>query len=55
MVIYLPKHFLRSDYQAHNLPYGHLKVHLRKLEEALKKARHFNLIAAGGGCGGAEI
>jgi hypothetical protein len=55
VVIYLPKHLLGCDYQTHNLPYGHLKVHLRELEEALKKAWHFDFIAARGGGGGAEV
>ena len=41
----LPKHFLRRDYQAHDLPHSHLKVHLRELEHALEEARHLNLIA----------
>jgi hypothetical protein len=52
VVIYLPEHLLRRYYQAHNLPDGHLKVHLRKLEEALEEAWHFDFIAPRGwGCG----
>lgn len=42
----LPKHFLGRDYQAHNLPHGHLKVHLRELEHALEEARHLDFIAS---------
>lgn len=50
MVIYLAEDFLGGNYQAHDFPYGHLKVHLRKLEQALEKARHSSLIAPGGRC-----
>lgn len=32
MVVYLPEHLLRCNNQAHDLPNGHLKVHLWKLE-----------------------
>lgn len=45
MVVYLPEHFLRCYYQAHDLPYRHLEVHLRKLEQALEEARHADLIS----------
>ena len=44
MIVYLSEDLLRRYYQAHNLPYGHLKVHLRKLEHALEEARHLDLI-----------
>jgi hypothetical protein len=44
VIVYLPEDLLRRYYQAHNLPYGHLKVHLRKLEHALEEARHLDLI-----------
>jgi hypothetical protein len=45
MVVYLPEHLLRRNYEAHDLPYGHLEVHLRKLEQALEEARHADFIA----------
>ena len=48
MVVYLPKHLLRCYYQAHDLPYGHLEVHLRKLEQALEEARHSYLVSPRG-------
>ena len=32
VVVYRPEHFLGRYYQAHHLPYGHFKVHLRELE-----------------------
>lgn len=51
MVVYLSKDLLGRDHQAHNLPNGHFKVHLRKLEEPLEEARHAGFIAARGGCG----
>jgi hypothetical protein len=44
MVVYLPEHLLWRYYQAHDLPYGHLEVHLRKFEQALEEARHSDLI-----------
>ena len=40
----LSKHLLRRYYQAHDLPYGHLKVHLGKLEHALEETRHLDFI-----------
>lgn len=46
VVEYLTKHFLWRDYQAHNLPHGHLKVHLGELEHALEEARHLDFIAS---------
>lgn len=46
MVVYLPEDLFRGDDQAHDLPYGHLKVHLRELEEALEEAWHASLVAA---------
>lgn len=51
VVVYLPKDLLRRYDQAHNLPDGHFKVHLRELEEPLEEARHADFIAPrGGGC-----
>jgi hypothetical protein len=44
MIVDLPKHLLGCYYQAHDLPYSHLKVHLWKLEHALEEARHLDLI-----------
>jgi hypothetical protein len=44
MVVDLSKHLLGCYDQAHNLPYGHLKVHLGELEHALEEARHLDLI-----------
>jgi hypothetical protein len=55
VVVYLSKHLLGRDYQAHDLPYGHLEVHLRELEEPLEEARHFDLIAPRGWRGRAEV
>lgn len=45
MVVDLAKHLLGRYDQAHNLPYGHLKVHLWKFEHALEEARHLDFIA----------
>lgn len=45
VVEYLAKHLLGRYYQAHNLPCGHLKVHLRELEHALEEARHLDFVA----------
>lgn len=50
MVVYLSEHLLWCYDQAHDLPYGHLEVHLRELEQALEEARHSDLIAPCGGC-----
>lgn len=44
MVVYLSKHLLGCYYQAHDLPYGHFKVHLGEFEHALEEARHLDLI-----------
>jgi hypothetical protein len=44
MVVYLPEDLLRRYYQAHDFPYSHLEVHLWKLEETLKEARHADLV-----------
>jgi hypothetical protein len=44
VVVNLPEHLLRRYYQAHDLPYGHLEVHLRELEQALEEARHADFI-----------
>jgi hypothetical protein len=55
VVVYLPKDFLGRNDQAHNLPHGHFKVHLRELEQALEEAGHFDFIAARGGGRGAEV
>jgi hypothetical protein len=49
MVIYRAKHLFGRYYQAHHLPYGHLEVHLRELEQALEEARHSYFIASCGG------
>lgn len=49
MVVYLSEHLLRCYDQAHDLPHGHLEVHLRELEQALEEARHSDLIAPCGG------
>lgn len=38
VVVYGSKDLLGGDYQARHLPHGHLKVHLRELEEALEEA-----------------
>jgi hypothetical protein len=45
MVVDLPEHLLGCYDQAHDLPYGHLEIHLGKLEQALEEARHFDFIA----------
>jgi hypothetical protein len=55
MVVYLSEDLLRRYYQAHNLPYGHLKVHLRELEQALEEARHFDLISPRRGRGRTKV
>jgi hypothetical protein len=44
VVVYASEDFLRSYYETRHLPYGHLKVHLRKLEEALEEARHMETL-----------
>lgn len=54
MVVYLAKHLLRRYNQAHNLPHGHFKVHLRELEEPLEEAWHAGFMAAGWR-GGAKV
>jgi hypothetical protein len=40
VVVYRSEDLLWSYDQAHHLPDGHLKVHLRELEQALEEARH---------------
>jgi hypothetical protein len=55
VVVYLSEDLLGRYDQAHDLPYSHLEVHLRELEQALEKARHSDLIPAGR-CGrGAKV
>jgi hypothetical protein len=44
MVVYRAKDLLRSYDQAHHLPDGHLKVHLRELEQALEETRHMKAL-----------
>lgn len=54
VVVYLPEDLLGRYDQAHNLPDGHFKVHLRELEEPLEEAWHAGFVAPGGRCG-AEV
>jgi len=54
VVVDLPKHLFRREQKAHNLPHGHLKVHLRELEQPLEEAGHAGFVAARGR-GGAEV
>ena len=45
MVEDLAKHLLGRNDEAHDLPDGHLKVHLGELEHALEEARHLDFAA----------
>lgn len=55
MVIYGAEDLLGSYYEAHHLPDGGLKVHLRELEQALEEARHLDALAAIAGHGASEV
>lgn len=55
MVVYGPEDLLRRNNQVQHLPQGHLKVHLRKLEQALEEARHADALIAARGRGAAKV
>jgi hypothetical protein len=55
VVVYLSEDLLGRYDQAHDLPYSHLEVHLRELEQTLEEARHSDLIPAGRRGRGAKV